>query len=260
METVKQKLARDEMVMVCGIGRVFHYNIVQMLGLHGGFDAIWFDQEHAGFSFENLEIGVMAARAHGMDSFVRLAPTDYAVVTRSYEAGAGGIMAAQINSAEEAEQIVQWAKFYPRGRRGLNGGGYDGRFGGLPAAEFCETANRDHFVSIQIETTGALEQCQEIASIDGVDLLFIGPADLSQNLGITGQFDHPQLSEAIDRVANACRQAGKHWGIVPPSPAMADMCVDKGCKMLVPVADVKILNAGIKANKEAYSKYFKPVA
>lgn len=256
MKTVKQKLANNEMVMVCGIGRVFHHNIVQMLGIHGGFDAIWFDHEHAGFSFENLEVGTIAARAHGMDSFVRLAPTDYAVITRSYEAGAGGVMAAQIHSAEQAEQVVQWSKFYPRGCRGLNTGGFDGSFGNTPLAQFCEQANRELFVAIQIETTGALEQCDEIAAIDGVDLLFVGPADLSQNLGITGQMDHPKLHEGIDRVAAACQKHGKHWGIVPPSPEMADMCVEKGCKMLVPVADVKLLNAGIRASKEAYGKYF----
>jgi len=256
METVKQRLQRDAMVMVCGVGRVCHHNIVQMLGIHGGIDAIWFDQEHAGLSFETLEIGTMAARAHGMDSFVRLAPTDYAVITRCYEAGAGGIMAAQIESAEQAEQVVQWSKFFPRGHRGLNGGGFDGHFGNTPAAEFCERANRELFIAIQIETTGALEQCDEIAAIDGVDLLFVGPADLSQNLGITGQFDHPRLQEGIDRVAAACKKHGKHWGIVPTSPEMADRCVENGCKMLVPLADVKILNAGIRANKEAYGKFF----
>ncbi len=256
METMKEKLKRGEMVMVCGMGRVCHHNIVQMLGVHGGFDAVWLDQEHAGLSFETLEIAAMAARAHGMDSFVRLAPTDYATVTRCYEAGAGGIMAAQIESAAQAEEIVQWAKFHPRGHRGLNGSGFDGHYGNSPAAEFCERANRDLFVAIQIETTGALEQCDEIAAIDEVDLLFVGPADLSQNLGITGQFDNPKLHEAIERVAAACKNHGKNWGIVPASPAMADRCVELGCKMLVPVADVKILNAGIRASKEAYAKYF----
>ncbi len=256
METIKQKLQNGQLTMVCGVGRVFHHNIVQMLGVHGGFDAIWFDQEHTGFSFENLEIGTITARAHGMDSFVRLAPTDYAVITRSYEAGAGGVMAAQVHSAEQAEQVVKWTKFYPRGNRGLNSGGFDGRFGNTPLAEFCERANRELFVSIQIETVGALEQCDQIAAIDGVDLLFVGPSDLSQNLGITGQTDHPKLIEGIDRVAAACKSHGKQWGIVPVSPDMADMCVEKGCKMLVPVADVKLLNAGIRASKEAYAKYF----
>jgi len=256
METVKERLARNELVMVCGVGRVFHHNIVQMLGIHGGFHAIWFDHEHAGFSFENLEVGTIAARAHGMDSFVRLAPTDYAVITRSYEAGAGGVMAAQIHSAEQAEEVVRWTKFYPRGCRGLNGSGFDGRFGNLPMAEFCEKANRDLFVSIQIETAGALDQCDDIAAIDDVDLLFIGPSDLSQNLGITGQTDHPKLLEGIDRVAAACKKHGKQWGIVPVSPEMAEMCVEKGCKMLVPLADVKLLNLGIRAGKEAYGKFF----
>ncbi len=97
-------------------------------------------------------------------------------------------MAAQIFSAAQAEQFVRWAKFMPRSARGLNNGGFDAQYGRIPPAEFCQKANRETFVAIQIETLGAVEECDAIAAIDGVDLLFIGPVDLSQSLGVTGTF------------------------------------------------------------------------
>src|SRR5690606_30351960 len=157
------------------------------------FDGFWIDHEHCGFTIEQMESAARAGRACGMDCFVRVAPTDYALVTRCLESGTGGVMAAQISSPEQAEEFVKWAKFAPRGHRGLNPGGFDGRFGTLPLAEFCKQANEKTFVAIQIETVAAVDCCEEIAAIDGVDLLFYGPADLSQAYGVTGETMHPQL-------------------------------------------------------------------
>jgi 2-dehydro-3-deoxyglucarate aldolase/4-hydroxy-2-oxoheptanedioate aldolase len=178
------------------------------------------------------------------------------LVVKCLEAGGGGIMAAQVVSADQAEQIVRWTKFFPRGARGLNTGGWDAQFNTIPPAAFCEKANRETFLAIQIETLSAVEECDAIAAIDGVDLLFVGPSDLSQSLGITGDFMNEKCLAAIDRVAAACRKHGKHWGAVCVSPEHADMLVAKGCKMLSPTSDVKIVNAGVQAVKAQYGKYF----
>jgi 2-dehydro-3-deoxyglucarate aldolase/4-hydroxy-2-oxoheptanedioate aldolase len=256
VESIKARLARGQLVLAAGVGRIAHHNLLQIIGIQGGFHALWFDHEHVGLSIDELEIGTLAARSQGLDSFVRVAPTDYALVTRCLEAGAGGVMAAQISSAEQAEQFVRWAKFHPRGARGLNSGGWDAQFATIPLAQFCERANRESFVAIQVETLGAAEQCHEIAAIDGVDMLFVGPSDLSQAFGVTGDFFHPNCLAAIDRVAAACKQHGKHWGAVCLSPEHADMLTSKGCKLLSPASDVKIVNAGVQALKSQYSKYF----
>ncbi len=256
METIKSRLARNEIVMAVGVGRVMHRNLLQMIGIQGGFHCLWFDHEHTGFTIEELEVGTLAARSQGLDNFVRIAPTDYALVTRCLEAGGGGIMAAQIYTAEQAEQVVRWTKFYPRGHRGLNTGGWDAQFATIPAAEFCAKANRENFLAIQIETAQSVEECEKIAAIDGVDLLFVGPADLSQSLGVTGEFFHPKCIAAIDKVAAACKKHGKHWGAVTVSPEHADMVVEKGCRMVSPASDVKIVHAGIQAVKSQYAKFF----
>ena len=192
----------------------------------------------------------------GMDSFVRLAPTDYASVTRALEAGAGGVMAAQVRSAAEAEQFVKWAKFAPRGCRGLNTAGWDARFATVAPAKFAEQSNRESFVAIQIETAEALAECDQIAAIDGVDLLFLGPADMSQNLGVLGDFFNPKCLAAMDQIAAACANHKKPWGVVPVNPDYAGMCVEKGCRMLSVGSDVRLINAGIESIKKAYGKFF----
>ena len=256
METIKQRLGRGGVLKVGAVGRIVHHNLVQMLGIHGGFDAVWFDLEHMDFPTEKLEIGALACRSQGMDSFVRLAATDYAVVTRALEAGAGGVMAAQVRSAADAEQVVKWAKFHPRGYRGLNTAGWDAQFATIPAVKFAERSNRESFVAIQIETAEALEQCEQIAAIEGVDLLFLGPADMSQNLGVLGDFMNPKCLEAIDRIAAACARHKKPWGVVPVNPEYATMCVEKGCRMLSVAADVRIVNLGIDSIKQSYARFF----
>lgn len=255
-DTIKQRLSRGEVLKIASLGRIVHHNIIQIIGMHGGFQALWFDLEHMDYSTEKLEIATLAARSQGMDSFVRLAPTDYASVTRALEAGAGGVMAAQIRSAAEAEQFVKWSKFAPRGCRGLNVAGYDARFATIPPAQFAEKANRETFVAIQIETVEALKEVDAIAAIDGVDLIFLGPADMSQNLGVIGDFMNPKCLAAIESISAACKKHNKPWGVVPISPDYAAMCVEKGCRMISPAADIKLINAGIESIKKTYGNFF----
>jgi len=255
MDTLRQRLARGETVRIAGVGRVLHHNLIQMLGISGHFHGLWFDLEHVGNAVESLEIGMIAARAVGLDSFVRMPPTDYAIVTRCFEAGASGVMAAQIRTVDEAETFVRWAKFAPRGQRGLNSGGFDARFGRIPPAEFTRRANAELMVLIQIETAEAVECCDRLAAIDGVDMLFVGPADLSQALGVTGEFMHPKCLAALDRVGAACRAAGKSWGVVPASPEHGRACVDRGCRMLSITSDTRLINFGIDAVAEKFRAF-----
>lgn len=256
MKTLKNRLAAGETVMICGIGRVWHHNLVNILGLSGGFQGLWFDFEHTGFSITDLEIATAVARSHGLDTFCRVAPTDYAIVTRCFEAGSSGVMAAQIFTAKQAEEFVKWSKFAPRGCRGLNTGGWDARFTMTPAAEFARKANEESFVAIQIETLQSVEECEAIAAIDGVDALFVGPADLSQSLGVTGQFFDEKCLAAIDRVAAACRNAGKSWAAVAFNPQHAEMLFSKGCRMISPVNDTKLIVSGVNAIKKDFSSFF----
>src|SRR3954449_1873667 len=184
MPRIKQRLAEGQVVRLFGVGQLLSPKLIEILGEHGDFDALWLDAEHAGIGMKEIELATLAAKAYGMDHFVRLPATDYAAIMRPLEAGAGGVMVSMVRSPAEAEQAVSWAKFWPRGERGMNGGNRDGRFGLTPLSEYVPRANADTFVGIQIETAGALASIAEIAAVPDVDLLFVGPADLSQLLGV----------------------------------------------------------------------------
>lgn len=253
---LKEKLAAGQRVNVFCLSRLSHPNMIEIYALHGGFDGFWIDAEHAEFSTKDIEICAAYARSAHLDCFVRIPPHDYSLVTRCIESGAEGVMAAQIVSAAQAEEFVQWAKFAPRGRRGLNAGCFDGSFGTVPVAQFCEEANARSFVAIQIETRQALDECDAIAAIDGVDLLFVGPSDLSQALGVTGNFMHADCIAAIKQVAAACESHGKTFGAVTTSPEHARMLTEFGCKMLSPTNDVRTFNAGVKAVKDTFAEFF----
>ena len=98
---LKELLGQGRLVKVFGVGQLCHPKLIEIVGQAGGFDAVWLDQEHAGLSTGQIEQAALAARATGLDSFVRLAPTDYATVMRPLEAGAGGVMAAQVRGAAQ---------------------------------------------------------------------------------------------------------------------------------------------------------------
>jgi 4-hydroxy-2-oxoheptanedioate aldolase len=254
---LKALLAQDRVVCVFAVGQLCHPKIVEMVGLQGGYDAVWLDQEHVGLTIEQIEQAARAARASGLDSFVRLAPTDYATVMRPLEAGAGGIMAAQVRSARQAEEIVHWAKFHPRGLRGVNGTGIDGRYGSLPFAEYSRQANAETFVAIQIEHIDAVEDVERIAAVADVDVLFVGPADLSQSMGLPGEWEHSRLWQAYARVAKAAQANGIHWAILPGSVTHAERCVEMGCRMLSLGIDVWAVQRGLKAFQTEYAGYFR---
>jgi 2-keto-3-deoxy-L-rhamnonate aldolase RhmA len=255
---LKAALAEGRLTRVFGVGQLCHPKLIEIIGWQGGFDAVWLDQEHAGLSIEQIEQATRAARGVGLDTFVRLTATDYATVMRCLEAGAGGVMAAQVRNATEAAQVVRWAKFHPEGLRGVNGTGVDGRYGTLPMAEYFREANAETFVAIQIEHIDAVEDVERIAALKGVDVLFIGPADLSQSMELPGDWGHARVWQAIERVAQAAAARGIRWAILPPNPAYAQRCVNLGCRMLSLGLDVWAVQRGLQAFQKEYAAQFSP--
>jgi 2-dehydro-3-deoxyglucarate aldolase/4-hydroxy-2-oxoheptanedioate aldolase len=257
LRTYKHLLSEtNELVRIFSVGRLVHPVLFDVFGFCGGFHGCWLDQEHAGLPYEQVVLATACARANGFDSFVRMALTDYSQATQNLEAGAGGLMAARVESAAQAEEFVRWCKFAPRGIRGLNAGGRDALYGGKTLAQFIVDANRDSFTAIQIETLGALEQADAIAAIDSVDLLFVGPSDLSLELGVLGQYESDKLWAAYGRVAEACKKHGKHWATIAVNPKFARRAADLGCRMFSFAMDAVALRRGVEVTRTMFSDFF----
>src|SRR5262249_60207663 len=124
------------------------------------------------------------------------------------------------------------AKVQPRGGGRLTGRGWAGRYGTLPMLDYFRKANADPVVGVQIEHIAAVEQVERIAPVPDVDFLFVGPADLSQSMGLPGEWEHPRVWQAVERVARACAAARVPWATLPLNPSHARKRVALGCRML----------------------------
>ncbi len=227
---------------------------VEMLGLLGNFHGIWIDQEHSAIPHLDLETILIACRAAGLDAFSRVPPTDYCTVMRPMEAGCSGVMIAQVRTLAEVEQAVRWAKYPPRGIRGFFGGNYETRFGGIDMATHVAAANRDRWLAIQIETPESVEIVDQIAALDGVDWLFVGPADLSVTLGVPGDFLHPKCIAALQRVDAAVKKAGKSWGTLSRDPEHARRCCELGCQLFSVFGDIDCLRVGLESLEKRFAE------
>lgn len=232
-------------MVTAGMNRVAEPWLAETIG-RIGYDVIWFDMEHRAFEYDKLDPVALACRMSGIDLMVRVLKTGYTSPMRALEFGANGIMVPHIRSAEEARQWVEWVRFPPLGRRGFDGAGADAQYGLADAHEYLNTANDNIFLVLQIEDKEAVDCVEEIAAVPGVDLLFVGPGDLSISLGVPFEFDHPLLDSATRRVARAVAEAGKWWGIPTGSPEQAQAALRNGARLITAGNDHQMLVRGFK--------------
>lgn len=247
---VKSKLRQGEPVLLTTL-HLIDPSLYELTSLMG-FDGIWMDLEHHGTSVETAMGLMRAARVGGADIMARPAKGEFMRLGRLLEAGAQGIMYPRCDSAEEAREVVTWSKFAPLGRRGFDGGNPDMPYCSQPIADYIRAANEETFVVIQIEDPQALAQAHAIAAVEGVDVLFLGPADFSILSGIPGQFDHPRLREAIDTVAGAALAAGKHWGMPCWGADHAKHLLNLGARFLCHGADIVMVKNGLSDIRERF--------
>jgi 4-hydroxy-2-oxoheptanedioate aldolase len=217
-----------------------------------GVDSVWLDLEHVPNSIRDVEAQVLAARVHGVDAIVRVPRGSYSDLVRPLEAGAAGVMVPHVMGADDAQQVVRTVRFHPLGRRPVDGGNADGAFGMIPAVDYMRQANAERLVILQIEDPEALDELEQIAAIDGADMLLVGPADLSHALGEPGDLEHPVVAEAIERVVEAARGAGKFAGAVG-SPQAFSRLVQMGYQWINLGADVIALGHAFRSMVSAVS-------
>ena len=193
-----------------------------------GFDFIWLDLEHHATSVETANNLMRAARVGTSDVMARPAKGEFMRLGRLLEAGAHGILYPRCDSADEAREVVRWSKFAPLGTRGFDSANPDTPYCLMDPVEYIRKANEETWIVIQIEDPKALENAEEIAAVDGVDVLMLGPADFSILAGVPGQFTHPKVDEALRKLAAAAERHGKAWGTIAPTPQRAKELIDRG--------------------------------
>jgi 4-hydroxy-2-oxoheptanedioate aldolase len=186
--------------------------VAEILGL-AGLDFIVLDTEHGFFSIESVETMVRACDVANLPAVVRVPSSTAAEVGRCLDAGAAGTLFPRADGLPAVRGSIELAKFPPTGRRGL-GGARANKYGTVPLDRFVVEANDATLVAVQIETAGALAEVAAIAREPQVDILYVGPNDLTQALGIPGKSADPRYQAEITRVAAAAKKAGKAAGIM----------------------------------------------
>lgn len=177
-----------------------------------GFDFLLIDAEHSNIGPETILEMLRAIDRGRAAPLVRLAETSAANMQWALDGGAEGILFPRIRTVEEVREAVALCRYPPDGIRGLGPGRAGGY--GVNMLDYAATANREIMVMIQVETMEAVENIEEIAAVPGVDLLFIGPGDLSQVLGFPGEMHHPRILEIGKQVMSVCYKHAVHFGIL----------------------------------------------
>lgn len=204
-------------------------------------DAIWLCMEHTSSSFTQIESQINAAKLYDVDSLVRVARGSYSDYVRPLEMDATGLIVPHVMNLADATNIRDMTKFAPLGKRALDGGNNDALYTRVPLADYLETANRERFVSYQIEDPEALDDLEAIAELEGVDSLFFGPGDYSLSLGIPGQLNDPEINRVRKLVADVARKNGKIAATVA-SPANVVEYAGLGYNLMNIGADVVALS------------------
>jgi 4-hydroxy-2-oxoheptanedioate aldolase len=218
-----------------------------------GFDGIWLDLEHHSTSDETAAGLMRAARVGVSDIIARPAKGEFMRMGRLLEAGAQGIMYPRCDSADEARELVKWAKFAPLGERGVDGANPDNPYCAIPMPRYVELANQHTLVITQIESPKALSVVHDIARVPGVDVLMLGPADLTVLAGVPFQFDHPMVMDAYRALSRAASDAGIAWGTVTGSTEHAQRLLDLGATFLCHGADIVMVKSGLEAIQQRYA-------
>ena len=201
-----------------------------------GFDVVWIDMEHASADFATAEAMCVAAEAGGAIPLVRTMGYHRDHILRALEAGGKIIVSPMVNDAAAAREIVRFGKYRPLGQRGFYTRSRGLRFGLSP--DRFEEANAGTVFLPQIETLEAVANLDEILAVEGLGGVFIGPGDLSADMGKPGRYEDPELVELICDCLRRARAAGLHAGVLPPVPSLSEKVLAAGADLCIFASDI----------------------
>lgn len=244
--SIRQRVMAGEQVLGAMVFEFFSPGVAQILS-NAGCEYVLYDMEHTGIGLETLKAQVAHCRGLPIQPMARVPRGEYHFLARGLDIGLTGLMIPMVETADEAGRIVEATRYPPMGRRGAAFGfAHDGYAGGDPADKIAH-ANAETLVIAQIETERGLANVNEIAATDGIDVLWVGHFDLTNFLGVPGQFQAPIYLDAVGEVVRAARQHGKGLGFMPADSAWAQEYRGYGFNMLAVGTDHGLLMQGVKS-------------
>jgi len=238
---MREKLAAGEIVLGAGITTT-DPSVTEALA--GSVDFVWIDLEHNAMTTESMLGHLIAARAGGVAAIVRIPNNDVAWIKRVLDPGGEGIILPRSYSAKEAADFVSACRYPPMGTRGF-GPRRPMQYGRMEQQAYLAQANRDIFVTVQVETVELLAEIDEVLKIEGLDSLVMGPQDLSGSMGRLGETTHPEVLNAIRSIATKAKAAGKFLGSgLGANPQFAKTLIDCGVQWMQAGLDVEYMIKG----------------
>lgn len=214
--------------------------ITQMLAT-AGFDFMYVDMEHSCLSLETVSDLCTAAMAAGLVPIVRPSAKEPHLLTRPLDNGAMGLLIPHVDTRQEAEAVVRAVRFPPLGERGMNLQNIHTGYGKANGEDYVRSTHAETLLLVQIESDKGISTLDEILSVDGVDGAVIGRADLSTDLGLPGQTNHPEVVNRVERMIASCQRHGKIPGLLVQDVASARQWISKGIRLVPYSSDVSLL-------------------
>jgi len=245
----KQAIAKGELQigLWCSLCSPITTEIVS----HSGFDWLLLDTEHSPNEVPDVLVQLQAMQAGTASAIVRPAWNDIVLIKRFLDVGAQSLLIPFVQTPEEARRAVEATRYPPGGMRGITGSGRASRYGRVK--DYLKNASREICLLVQVETKNALDQIEAIASVDGIDGVFIGPNDLSASFGHIGNWGHPEVQAALEDAVRRLKKIGKPAGILTPNEEEAKRFIAWGYTFVAVGADLGLL----ARSADALAKRFK---
>lgn len=227
----------------------FEFNTtgIARIAANAGADFALFDTEHTGWDADTIRMLMATAGAADIVPLVRVPATQYHLIARPLDLGAMGIMIPMVESQEQAQVLVRSAKYPPEGGRGAAFGVAHDDYTGGDVPEKMKRANDEVLLIGLVETVAGIENVDKIAAVDGLDVLWIGHFDLTNSMGIPGQFTHPRFLKAVDSVLEACARHGKAAGFMAADVETGTKLIGQGFRCISYSGDIWLFSQALRA-------------
>lgn len=248
--SLKEKLARGKSCLGIFIA-VGSTETIEIAGITN-YDFVVLDMEHGHVDTKGLLPMIIAAERRNITAMVRIPEINSSTIVNILDLGAAGIQVPQVGSADDARNAVSGSKYYPEGTRGM-GSPRAGDYGATELKDYIREANKNTIVAVQCESREGYENIEEIAGIPGVDVIFLGPYDMSQSLGIPGDIHSPEIDEIREEILTVCKKYGKIPGTFAADGKEAKKLKDMGFRYITMGMDVDHIYSKFSEEIRAFS-------